>query len=86
MARHEITDYSATWFYKKHEGRFIFYWAPGGLSNSNWFSGGILVSDPAEYQLMLDMLRNESPLFYDTRGEKLTTELEPVGEGENDGE
>lgn len=42
----------------------------------------IPIDSPQESMLMLDMLRNESPVFYDPNHQLLTTGMEGVGEGE----
>lgn len=78
MAHHQITDYYASWNYKKHSGHFVFYWEGG-----NNIIPGVEITDPAEYQVMLDLLRNEKPLWWNSNRERLSTMIEPIGEGEN---
>ena len=42
----------------------------------------IPIDSPQESMLMLDMLRNESPVYYDPNHQLLTCGMEGVGEGE----
>ncbi len=39
---------------------------------------------PQEMMMLVDLLRNEKPIYYDRKYNLITTGLEPVGEGEND--
>jgi len=78
--RHEIKRYSAAWNTEDHTGRITLYWGPN-VSDSNWLTAPI-ISDPLEFQVMIDLLRNESPVFFDTETKKLAAGWEPTGEGE----
>jgi hypothetical protein len=87
MARYNITDYSATWDFDQHYGRFVFYWEdennPGpDIANSNWLYAP-RIYNPAEFQVMIDLLRNENPISYDSNTKRLMTGKEPPGEGED---
>lgn len=42
----------------------------------------IHLDSPQEGSLLLDILRNESPVYYDDEYELIITGMEPVGEGE----
>ena len=42
----------------------------------------IPIDSPQEASLLLDLLRNESPVFYDSAHQLLTCGIEGVGEGE----
>jgi hypothetical protein len=39
---------------------------------------------PQEMMMLVDLLRNEKPIYYDRKYNLITTGIEPVGEGEND--
>lgn len=82
MARHELTNYYASWDHKNHKGHFIFYWLGG-----NNMIPGVRIDDPAEFQVMIDLLRNESPILWDSSLSRLSVGYggEPVGEGEGAG-
>ena len=79
MTRHELTNYYVSWDHKNHRGNFVFYWEGG-----NNMIPGVRITDPAEFQVMIDLLRNESPIWWDSRTGKLSAGLESVGEGEGD--
>jgi len=39
---------------------------------------------PEEMMMLVDLLRNEKPIFYDSKYNLIMTGFEPVGEGNND--
>lgn len=39
---------------------------------------------PQEMMMLVDLLRNEKPIYYDHQHNLIMTGIEPVGEGEND--
>jgi len=71
----------ARWNYESHYGDFnIGYRESDGM---HWKL--IRVSDPSEFAAMIDLLRNEKPVWYDDHNNYLqTTHSEFVGEGEAD--
>ncbi len=86
MAEEIISTYTAAWNFEEHVGTFNFTFsrpdASGpGVNLGNYFSP-VIVSDPAEFQLMIDLLRNESPVMYDGDAKKLVVRWEQSGEGE----
>lgn len=52
------------------------------LALANGAGASLPIDSAAEAAFLLDMLRNESPVFYDTENRLLATGMEPVGEGE----
>ena len=87
MAEYIISTYTAAWNFEEHVGTFVFSWRSLddtgiGLGQSNWLAP-VHISDPAEFQVMIDLLRNESPVMYDDRTKKLIARWERAGEGEN---
>lgn len=79
--RHEVKSYYAAWNTEHHTGKITLYWGPN-VSDSNWLVAPA-ISDPLEFQVMIDLLRNESPVFFDPRTKVLSVGAEPVGEGED---
>jgi len=69
----EIESYKITWNTANDEGVILLHTADGGLDQ-------LLVDSAAEASLVLDILRNEKPVFADNG--LLYTGFEPVGEGE----
>jgi hypothetical protein len=55
----------------------MIYWGGGSKS----FPEGSFQS-PEEFQVMVDLLRNESPVWWDEPTNRLYVSAEPVGEGE----
>ena len=73
--RNEILQYTFFWNNQQDEGIFNLVFVNG--------SGGQLLADSAsEAMLILDVLRNEKPVYYDDINSLLMTGMEPVGEGE----
>jgi hypothetical protein len=71
-----IESYKITWNVKNDEG-IILLQTQDGVEQ-------LLADSAAEAMLLLDILRNESPVFYNDG--LLFTGFEPVGEGENGAE
>jgi len=76
MANILVASYYSRWDMQEHKGRIAFY------DSSNQLIENRLFSDPAEFQVVVSMLRNEKPLWFDTAAKHLRTGSEPVGEGE----
>lgn len=70
-----IESYKITWNVKSDEGVILLQTEEGVEQ--------LLADSAAEAMLLLDILRNESPVFYNDG--LLFTGFEPVGEGENEG-
>jgi hypothetical protein len=73
----EVNRYYARWSPKSHQGHIIIYWDGGAKA----FSEDCFQS-AAEFQVMLDLLRNEKPVWWDELTDRLYASQEPVGEGE----
>lgn len=73
----EVTNYYARWSPTRHRGYITIYWDGG----SKQFTEGSFF-DPTEFQIVLDLLRNEKPVLWDESTERLYAGYEPVGEGE----
>ena len=71
--RREIERYSFFWNVRANEGHFIFQ-----LREST--TATLFLDSPQEGQLLLDVLRNEKPVFFDEEHEIILTGLESVGE------
>ena len=72
----EIKGYAFFWNVKGNEGTLQ-------LQLSNETRGHLLVDSPQEGLLLLDILRNESPVYYEEKNGMIMTGLELVGEGEH---
>ena len=75
MATVEITNYYARWSPTRHNGYIMLYWNTGFRTFPEF-------SNPTEFQVLVDLLRNEKPVWWDDVGERLYANNEPVGEGE----
>ncbi len=73
----EVKSYYARWSPTKHTGYIIIYWDGG----SKYFYESSF-STPTEFQIVVDLLRNEKPIWWDDSTERLYAHDEPVGEGE----
>lgn len=76
----EVTKYFARWDLDDQNGRIVLYDANyNELDNRTY-------TNPTEFQLILEMLRLEKPLYFDNRAKHLRTGFgakgEPVGEEE----
>ena len=62
MAIEDITNYTCLWDIDDHKGYI-------GLFSADDFRVGHEYSDPMEFMAVLSILRNESPLYYDTENQ-----------------
>jgi len=77
MAYTKILGYTAGWNTDQHVGRIILKLeGETGMPEMGVF-------DPPEFHAIIDILRNETPLYYDRNLKQLWTQQEPTGEGEN---
>ena len=72
----KVTKYYARWS-PKHHYYIVIYWDGG----SKTFPEGSFES-PMEFQSVIDLLRNEAPVWWDEATQRLYVSQEPVGEGE----
>ena len=71
----EVTQYYARWNPLTHDG-YIRVYSSGG-------SRGFSIKDAGEFHAVVNLLRNEKPMYYnDASGHIRTGYSEPVGEGE----
>ncbi len=77
MAYHKIQKYMASWDFEEHHGYINL-----GIETDEGLDWKITkIENPSEYQVMIDLLRNEDPLFL--AGTRIQTRHdEMVGEGE----
>ncbi len=76
MVYKKVLEYSAGWRDDIHQGRIILKLeGEQGQPVMGWY-------DPPEFQAVIDLLRNEKPVYYDREQQVLHTGQEPVGEGE----
>ncbi len=77
MANVLVASYYSRWDLNEHKGRIALY------DSSNQLIENRIYKDPSEFQVVVSMLRNEKPLWFDTEVHHLRTGSEPVGEGED---
>lgn len=78
MAVGMVGSYQAYWDTQQHNGQVkLHVWYGQGWS---LVEVALAVESAEEMQLLVDLLRNEKPIWFDSG--KLRTGLEPVGEGE----
>lgn len=73
----QVEKYYARWCPTKHHGYVIIYW-DGGAKQFPESS----FTNPVEFQIVVDLLRNEKPVWWDEPTGRLYANQEPVGEGE----
>lgn len=73
----EIKSYKITWRPCDNAGQIHL-----GLADGT--GGSIPVDSPQEMSLLVDVLRNECPVYWDPEHSFLMTGHEPVGEGSQD--
>jgi hypothetical protein len=73
----QVTKYYIRWAPTKHHGYVMIYWDGGAKA----FPEGCF-SNPTEFQIVVDLLRNEKPVWWDEPTGRLFASQEPVGEGE----
>lgn len=79
MATVEIMAYKPEWDVARKVGR-IKIAAP--QESGPWFYEEIEVDSAVEMQMLVDILRNEKPVYFDAQNRQLLTGYEPTGEGE----
>ncbi len=75
--RQRIERYAFFWNTNANEGHMLFHFSDGS-------TGQAMLDSPQEGSLLLDLLRNEKPVYYDEDTSLIMTGLEPVGEGDED--
>jgi len=76
MAYKEVKKYHIGWRHAAHSGLIkMFYAGTGDVQIDS------LAAD--DYMAMVDILRNEAPIYYDEVAKVLATHHEAVGEGES---
>lgn len=73
----QVTKYYARWSPTRHHGYIAIYWHGG----SKMFPEASF-TNPTEFQIVVDLLRNEKPVWWDEPTQRLFASGEPVGEGE----
>lgn len=71
----EIEAYHIIYNARANEGQIMLKMKDGGVES-------VLLDSPSEGTLLLDILRNESPVYYDEEHGLVMTGIEGVGEGE----
>ena len=74
MAWKLVKNYSVNWRPAENTGYVVVYYENYGF--------GIWVDSVQELSFMVDLLRNEKPIYFDPNTKQLNTSLEEVGEGE----
>jgi hypothetical protein len=75
MAWTQVTAYYVFWDVDGHNGNIQLNLA----DNTGWAIGG---QTPEEMHMLVDLLRNESPIYFEDTSRLLIVGSEPVGEGE----
>ncbi len=70
----EISGYKFFWNVENNEGIMHLHTDDGNVN--------FTLDSPQEASLLIDVLRNEKPVYYDPAGGIVMTGMEPVGEGE----
>lgn len=79
MARGPVTQYKVEWNTQRRTGVLkLIVWT--GATTSQEFS--IAVNNANDMQTLIDLVRNEKPVFYDSDTMTITTGYEAVGEAE----
>lgn len=73
----EVISYKAFWNATDNHGQL---WVLFADETGKLFD----METPQEMMMMVDLLRNEKPVYYDQKHNLIMTGIEPVGEGEND--
>ena len=76
FAGKKVKSYKASWDADSHSGDIHIYWEEG----TKYFQ----ISDPSEFMAIIDLLRNEKPLYVrpEQSSKRIFTAVEIVGEEE----
>ncbi|MHA1733415.1 MAG: hypothetical protein ACTSU5_15820 [Promethearchaeota archaeon] len=78
----EVTKYMLRWDAKEHEGSISLFWRDANDPEDALTGTRLDIADALEYQVLVDVLRNEKPVFFHREARVLTTQKEDVGENE----
>ncbi|GAB4315830.1 MAG: hypothetical protein Kow0069_17800 [Promethearchaeota archaeon] len=78
----EVKKYRLRWNVREHSGSISLYWHAPSDPEDQLTGEKFEVTDKLEFMLLVDVLRNEKPVFYFKETGILTTQKEDVGEGE----
>ena len=81
MKLQNVDKYMATWIGNNHTGKIELYKHISG--NKYEIIGTMKLKDPAEFTAVVDLLRNEKPIVYNSDAQAVTTGAEPTGEEES---
>jgi hypothetical protein len=70
----QVVTYYAAWNFASHKGSIYLY---NAFYN---FIGSLTIDSPAEFSAVVDLLRNEKPMFYNTSSGLLYTQGGQFGE------
>jgi hypothetical protein len=73
----EIRDYSLYWGIDNHHGFLELH------TMDDRAGYGIRIENPSEIMLIVDMLRNEKPCYYDTTSRTVSTSRKPMRQEES---
>ena len=76
MATSKIEKYQMAWNAGRNEGMLVLLMEDGHTVNQP-------IDSAEEGMFLVDLLRNEEPVFYDAASDVILTGFEPVGEGEH---
>jgi hypothetical protein len=76
MSRYRIINYQASWDLNDHFGIIRLQ-----AENGNW-SPIKRIDNPSEFSAIVDLLRNEKPIFHNSNFDRIETLAEETGENE----
>ena len=71
----KISGYREVWDLNDHRGGVVLIMEAGDTTY-------LRLENPAEFNAVIDILRNEKPVYYDRKRQFIQTGEEPIGEGE----
>ncbi len=74
MPSRTINKYTAYWNVENHEGNLRIFFSDGSTT--------LHFTNPSEFHAVIDILRNEKPVFTNSDYKYVATSYETVGEGE----
>jgi hypothetical protein len=82
MADIDVRSYRAIWSTQTRRGRIVLGGLTPGGRGVVAVTHEVSVEDASEMHMLVDLLRNEKPVYFDRGTQSFETTKEPIGEGE----
>lgn len=83
MSKLKVLSYDAKWSAKQHKGEIVIHSLQLGGLHPTEVDYAVEIEDPKEMHFLVDLLRNEKPVYFDLDMLRFSVTSEPTGEEES---